>query len=129
MKTRTSPSYAAKIAAIPTVKLEVFRQRLFKPPTQPFSVGSQLYRTKTIDNDLNPVFNEYYEAVVDQASGQKLRIELFDEDRASADEARRLPRNINVTPIYLGARKADSPSGKRPPGWRHRQGKWAGRVY
>ncbi|KAH7731441.1 C2 domain-containing protein [Aphelenchoides avenae] len=49
-------------------------------------VGSQLYRTRTIDNDLNPVFNEYFEAVVDQASGQKLRIELFDEDRASADE-------------------------------------------
>jgi Ca2+-dependent lipid-binding protein len=35
---------------------------------------------------LNPVFNECFEAVVDQASGQKLRIELFDKDTAGADE-------------------------------------------
>jgi len=49
-------------------------------------VGSQVFKTKTIKNDLNPVFNECFEAVVDQASGQLLRIELFDEDTASADE-------------------------------------------
>uniref|UniRef100_A0A915D948 C2 domain-containing protein n=1 Tax=Ditylenchus dipsaci TaxID=166011 RepID=A0A915D948_9BILA len=49
-------------------------------------VGAQLFKTRTINNDLNPVFNECFEAVVDQASGQKLRIELFDEDTAGADE-------------------------------------------
>ncbi|KAI1729382.1 c2 domain-containing protein [Ditylenchus destructor] len=49
-------------------------------------VGAQIYKTKTVNNDLNPVFNECFEAVVDQASGQKLRIELFDEDTAGADE-------------------------------------------
>lgn len=51
-----------------------------------FSVGSQFYRTKTIDNDLNPVWNEYFEFVVDQANGQKLRIELFDYDKMGSDE-------------------------------------------
>lgn len=51
-----------------------------------FSVGSQFYRTKTIHNDLNPVWNEYFEFVVDQADGQKLRIELFDYDKMSNDE-------------------------------------------
>jgi Ca2+-dependent lipid-binding protein len=50
------------------------------------SVGSQFFKTRTIDDDLNPVFNEYFEAVVDQADGQKLRIELFDEDTTGADE-------------------------------------------
>lgn len=83
-RTRTFRCYFAKIVATPTAKFEVShedRAHYLKD-----LVGSQLYRTKTIDNDLNPVFNEYFEAVVDQASGQKLRIELFDEDRASADE-------------------------------------------
>ncbi|VDP20520.1 unnamed protein product [Onchocerca flexuosa] len=51
-----------------------------------FSVGSQFHRTKTIDNDLNPVWNEYFEFIVDQADGQKLRIELFDYDKTSSDE-------------------------------------------
>lgn len=51
-----------------------------------FSVGSQLFRTKTIDNSLNPQFNEYFEAIVDQSSIQKLRINLFDEDTTRQDE-------------------------------------------
>jgi Ca2+-dependent lipid-binding protein len=49
-------------------------------------VGAQIFRTKTINNDLNPKFNEYFEAVVDQASGQTLRIDLFDEDSTGQDE-------------------------------------------
>lgn len=50
------------------------------------SVGGQSHKTRTIDNSLNPVWDEYFEAVVDQASGQRINIELFDEDVASADE-------------------------------------------
>ncbi|EPB72803.1 C2 domain protein [Ancylostoma ceylanicum] len=53
-------------------------------------VGSQFLKTRTIDNDLNPVWNEYFEAVVDQAHGQKLRIELFDEDQGQDEELGRL---------------------------------------
>ncbi|WKY00199.1 hypothetical protein Q1695_014784 [Nippostrongylus brasiliensis] len=53
-------------------------------------IGSQFLKTRTIDNDLNPVFNEYFEAVVDQAHGQKLRIELFDEDQGQDEELGRL---------------------------------------
>lgn len=51
-----------------------------------FLVGSQLTKTRTINNDLNPVFNECFEAVVDQASGQKLRIQVFDEDMTGMDD-------------------------------------------
>lgn len=53
---------------------------------QLIAVGSQFFKTRTIDNDLNPVWNEYFEAVVDEADGQKLRMELFDEDTAGSDE-------------------------------------------
>uniref|UniRef100_A0A158P928 C2 domain-containing protein n=1 Tax=Angiostrongylus cantonensis TaxID=6313 RepID=A0A158P928_ANGCA len=53
-------------------------------------VGSQFLKTRTIDNNLNPVWNEYFEAVVDQAHGQKLRIELFDEDQGKDEELGRL---------------------------------------
>uniref|UniRef100_A0A7E4V2D6 Extended synaptotagmin-2 n=1 Tax=Panagrellus redivivus TaxID=6233 RepID=A0A7E4V2D6_PANRE len=49
-------------------------------------VGAQVFRTRTINNDLNPVFNEYFEAVVDQSSGQTLRLELFDADDTGKDE-------------------------------------------
>lgn len=49
-------------------------------------MGAQSHKTKTIDNSLDPVWDEYFEAVVDQASGQRIYIELFDEDVASSDE-------------------------------------------
>ncbi|MFH4975035.1 hypothetical protein AB6A40_001744 [Gnathostoma spinigerum] len=58
-------------------------------------VGSQFFRTKTIDNNLNPVWNEHFEAVVDQADGQKLRIEVFDEDPTGSDELGRLTLDFN----------------------------------
>lgn len=49
-------------------------------------LGSQLLKTRTINNNLNPKFNEYFEAVVDQTTAQKLRIHLFDQDTAGKDE-------------------------------------------
>ena len=53
-------------------------------------------KTRTIDNDLNPVWNEYFEAVVDQADGQKLRIELFDEDQGQDEELGRLSLDLSM---------------------------------
>ena len=50
------------------------------------AVGAQHFKTQVIDNDLNPRWNEWFEAVVDQASGQKLLVEVFDEDAGSKDE-------------------------------------------
>ncbi|KAM3724388.1 Extended synaptotagmin-2 [Dirofilaria immitis] len=63
-----------------------FTKSMASDPYCEIQIGSQFYRTKTIDNDLNPVWNEYFEFVVDQANGQKLRIELFDYDKTSNDE-------------------------------------------
>lgn len=39
-------------------------------------VGSQTFKTRVIDDNLSPKWNEFFEAVVDQASGQKLRVEV-----------------------------------------------------
>ncbi|CAD5220105.1 unnamed protein product [Bursaphelenchus xylophilus] len=62
---------------------------LTKDKSDPYcevQLGSQLFKTETINNDLNPVFNEYFEAIVDQASVQKLRLNMFDEDTTRQDE-------------------------------------------
>ncbi|KAE9556463.1 hypothetical protein FO519_000348 [Halicephalobus sp. NKZ332] len=62
---------------------------LSKDKSDPYcelQVGAQIFKTRTINNNLNPIFNEFFEAVVDQADGQKLRIELFDKDTTGSDE-------------------------------------------
>ncbi|XP_041056368.1 extended synaptotagmin-3-like isoform X1 [Carcharodon carcharias] len=43
-------------------------------------VGTQTFRSKTIKGNLNPEWYEIYEAVVHEAPGQDLEVELFDED-------------------------------------------------
>ena len=50
------------------------------------TVGNQTFKTRTIDNDLNPKWNEFYEAVVQSASSQRVRVELYDEDPGNADD-------------------------------------------
>lgn len=49
-------------------------------------MGSQFSKTRTVANNLYPIWNEYFEFVVDQVDCQKLRFELFDEDVGSSDE-------------------------------------------
>ncbi|GMR42149.1 hypothetical protein PMAYCL1PPCAC_12344 [Pristionchus mayeri] len=67
-----------------------FIQKGKSDPYCEIQVGSQFFKTRTIDNDLNPVWNETFEAVVDVADGQHLRIECFDEDRGQDEELGRL---------------------------------------
>ncbi|XP_061569476.1 extended synaptotagmin-2-A isoform X2 [Cololabis saira] len=43
-------------------------------------IGNQLFHSKTIRQTLHPKWNEVYEALVYEHSGQHLEIELFDED-------------------------------------------------
>uniref|UniRef100_A0A8D2J242 Extended synaptotagmin 1 n=1 Tax=Varanus komodoensis TaxID=61221 RepID=A0A8D2J242_VARKO len=43
-------------------------------------VGTQVFTSKVIDEDLNPKWNEMYEFIVHEVPGQELEVELFDKD-------------------------------------------------
>ncbi|XP_068160702.1 extended synaptotagmin-2-A isoform X2 [Antennarius striatus] len=56
---------------------------LIKGKSDPYGVlqiGNQLFQSKTVKESLHPKWNEVYEALVHEHSGQHLEIELFDED-------------------------------------------------
>ncbi|XP_061613783.1 LOW QUALITY PROTEIN: extended synaptotagmin-2 [Phyllopteryx taeniolatus] len=56
---------------------------LIKGKSDPYGIlqiGNQLFQSKTIKESLHPKWNEVYEALVYEHSGQHLEIELFDED-------------------------------------------------
>ncbi|XP_039511522.1 extended synaptotagmin-2 [Pimephales promelas] len=56
---------------------------LIKGKSDPYGmllVSNQVFRSKTIKECLHPKWNEVYEALVYEHSGQHLEIELFDED-------------------------------------------------
>ena len=48
-------------------------------------VGAQTFRTKTCKNTLKPVWNEVYEAFVDNDEGQEIEMAMFDEEKTSKD--------------------------------------------
>uniref|UniRef100_A0ACB8ELD6 Extended synaptotagmin-1 n=1 Tax=Sphaerodactylus townsendi TaxID=933632 RepID=A0ACB8ELD6_9SAUR len=43
-------------------------------------VGTQVFTSKVIDEDLNPTWNETYEFIVHEVPGQELEVELYDKD-------------------------------------------------
>uniref|UniRef100_A0A6J0T2K6 Extended synaptotagmin-1 isoform X3 n=1 Tax=Pogona vitticeps TaxID=103695 RepID=A0A6J0T2K6_9SAUR len=43
-------------------------------------VGTQVFTSKVLDEDLNPKWNEMYEFIVHEVPGQELEVELFDKD-------------------------------------------------
>ncbi|KAK2859569.1 hypothetical protein Q5P01_004189 [Channa striata] len=62
---------------------DTFLGGLIKGKSDPYGilqVGNQMFQSKTIKESLNPKWNEVYEALVHEHSGQHLEIELFDED-------------------------------------------------
>ncbi|CAH2068751.1 unnamed protein product, partial [Iphiclides podalirius] len=50
------------------------------------TVGAQQWKTKHIDNDVNPRWNFWCEARIMQTLGQSLEIELFDKDEGNDDD-------------------------------------------
>uniref|UniRef100_A0A673AWE3 Extended synaptotagmin-like protein 2b n=1 Tax=Sphaeramia orbicularis TaxID=375764 RepID=A0A673AWE3_9TELE len=62
---------------------DIFLGGLIKGKSDPYGilqVGNQMFHSKTIKESLDPKWNEVYEALVYEHSGQHLEIELFDED-------------------------------------------------
>lgn len=48
-------------------------------------IGAQSFRTKVIGNNLNPEWNETFEAFVDNSEGQEIEAVIYDEDTSSKD--------------------------------------------
>uniref|UniRef100_H0VFT7 Extended synaptotagmin-2 n=1 Tax=Cavia porcellus TaxID=10141 RepID=H0VFT7_CAVPO len=62
---------------------DTFLKGLVKGKSDPYGiirVGNQIFQSKVIKENLNPKWNEVYEALVYEHPGQELEIELFDED-------------------------------------------------
>ncbi|XP_062981947.1 extended synaptotagmin-2 isoform X2 [Elgaria multicarinata webbii] len=62
---------------------DTYLKGLVKGKSDPYGiirVGNQIFQTKVIKENLNPKWNEVYEALVYEHPGQELEIELFDED-------------------------------------------------
>ncbi|XP_070830084.1 extended synaptotagmin-2-A-like isoform X2 [Chaetodon trifascialis] len=61
---------------------------LIKGKSDPYGViqvGTQLFQSKVVHETVNPKWNEVYEALIYDHSGQNLEIELFDEDTDKDD--------------------------------------------
>ncbi|XP_076600894.1 extended synaptotagmin-2-A isoform X2 [Chaetodon auriga] len=61
---------------------------LIKGKSDPYGViqiGTQLFQSKVVHETVNPKWNEVYEALIYDHSGQNLEVELFDEDTDKDD--------------------------------------------
>ncbi|KRY11344.1 Extended synaptotagmin-2, partial [Trichinella patagoniensis] len=86
--TMSEPQGVVRVGVIAATNLEN-KDSFLKGKSDPYvriTVGGQIYQTKTIENNLNPVWNEEFDAIVDHADGQYLGVELYDEDPGSRDE-------------------------------------------
>ncbi|MGH0170538.1 UNVERIFIED_CONTAM: hypothetical protein FKN15_059391 [Acipenser sinensis] len=57
-------------------------------------VGTQTFTSKTVDDDLNPKWNEMYEVIVHEVPGQELELEVFDKDPDQDDFLGRLKMDL-----------------------------------
>ncbi|RVE57847.1 hypothetical protein OJAV_G00203390 [Oryzias javanicus] len=70
------------------VAKDTYMRGLVKGKSDPYAivrVGNRHFKTKTINNCLDPKWNEVYEFVVHEAPGQELEVELFDKDNDNDD--------------------------------------------
>ncbi|XP_044073697.1 extended synaptotagmin-3 isoform X2 [Siniperca chuatsi] len=68
--------------------MDTYMLGLVKGKSDPYAtirVGNRHFKTKTIKENLNPVWKEVYEFVVHEAPGQELEVEIYDEDTDKDD--------------------------------------------
>ncbi|XP_030065904.1 extended synaptotagmin-3 [Microcaecilia unicolor] len=62
---------------------DTYLRGIIKGKSDPYTVvrvGTQMFRTKTIKENLNPKWHEMFEFVVHEVPGQDLEVDLYDED-------------------------------------------------
>ncbi|XP_077347265.1 extended synaptotagmin-2 isoform X2 [Lithobates pipiens] len=67
---------------------DTYMKGLIKGKSDPYGViriGNQVFQSKVIKENLNPKWNEVYEALIYEHPGEMLEIELFDEDTDKDD--------------------------------------------
>ncbi|CAJ0939601.1 unnamed protein product, partial [Ranitomeya imitator] len=57
-------------------------------------VGTQVFTSRVINENLNPVWKEMYEAIVHEVPGQELEVELFDKDPDKDDDLGRMKLDL-----------------------------------
>uniref|UniRef100_A0A8C4IL32 Extended synaptotagmin-2 n=1 Tax=Dicentrarchus labrax TaxID=13489 RepID=A0A8C4IL32_DICLA len=77
---------------------------LIKGKSDPYGVlqiGTQLFQSKVIHETVHPKWNEVYEALIYDHSGQNLDVELFDEDTDKDDFLGRYVRSFHPDPRWF----------------------------
>ncbi|XP_026152315.1 extended synaptotagmin-3 [Mastacembelus armatus] len=70
------------------VAKDTYMMGLVKGKSDPYAtlrVGNRHFKSKTIKENLNPIWKEVYEFVVHEAPGQELEMEVYDEDTDKDD--------------------------------------------
>ena len=80
------PEGIMRIAMVEAKDLEPLDVNGKSDPYAVIQVGAKKFRTRTIHNSLNPVWNEIVEAPVFVAEDQRVKFNLFDSDTGRADE-------------------------------------------
>nr|DBA19527.1 TPA: hypothetical protein GDO54_015349 [Pyxicephalus adspersus] len=65
------------------IRKDTYLGGIIKGKSDPYAVlrvGTQTFKSKTIQENLNPLWNEMYEFVVHEVPGQDLEIDVYDED-------------------------------------------------
>ncbi|XP_032368818.1 extended synaptotagmin-3 isoform X2 [Etheostoma spectabile] len=81
------------------VAMDTYMRGLVKGKSDPYAtlrVGTRNFKSKTIKETLNPVWNEVYEFVAHEAPGQELEMELYDEDTDKDDFLGRYNLDLGV---------------------------------
>ncbi|XP_039603214.1 extended synaptotagmin-1 isoform X2 [Polypterus senegalus] len=74
-----------------------FMKGVIKGKSDPYAivrVGTQVFISKVIDENLNPRWNEMYEVIVHEVPGQELELEIFDKDPDKDDFLGRMKMDL-----------------------------------
>uniref|UniRef100_A0A6I8NBP5 Extended synaptotagmin 1 n=1 Tax=Ornithorhynchus anatinus TaxID=9258 RepID=A0A6I8NBP5_ORNAN len=78
---------------------DTFVRGLIEGKSDPYAlvrVGTQVFCSRVVDNDLNPQWGETYEVMVHEVPGQELEVEVFDKDPDKDDFLGRMKLDLGT---------------------------------